>query len=96
MYLDLDLEIDTQVEVDGVCYSITGSGYFIQQYEDSSPYLEAFTGEIYEMNEGKEVFSGELKSGPIFDALYKDCWDYERVFEIANEKAYYKRIGFDD
>lgn len=96
MYLDFDLEIGTEIEVNGIIHYVTGKGYFKQTYEDSSPYLEFFTGSIYETDEGNEVFAGTLTEGPLFNALAKDCESYERVFETANEHAYYQRIGFDD
>jgi len=96
MYLDFDLEIDTEIEVDGIIYCVTGKGYFQQTYEDSNPYLENFTGLISEAEEGHEVFAGTLTEGQLFQAIAKNCETYERVFEVANEHAYYQRIGFDN
>ena len=83
-YLDFDLKIDTEVEVNGMVYQIIGNGWFTQPYQDSNIYLEIFEGSIYEPDEGKEVFAGKLTEGEFFKALLQDCENWEKVFETAN------------
>lgn len=49
-----DADIDHQITLNGVVYSLVGSAEF-ETDEDSSPVFVSFDGAIYEMENGDEV-----------------------------------------